>query len=64
MRSGRRRPTPALHRLSEYAARAAEGDLAGTEAAADRHCPLPMWTEMTPEQIADVVAACRAAAGA
>jgi dTDP-4-amino-4,6-dideoxygalactose transaminase len=53
---------PVLHELTEYAAYAAYGSLPNAEAAAERHLALPLSSHTTPEQIALVVDAVRAAA--
>jgi dTDP-4-amino-4,6-dideoxygalactose transaminase len=52
---------PALHRFSEYADTARWGTLPNAEAAADRHCALPMAGSMTDRELDLVAAAVRAA---
>ncbi len=52
---------PVLHALTEYAPYATYGSLPAAEAAADRHLALPLSSHTTPEEIALVVEAVRAA---
>ncbi len=52
---------PVLHELTEYASYASYGSLPSAEAAADRHLALPLSSHTTPEEIALVVDAVRAA---
>jgi dTDP-4-amino-4,6-dideoxygalactose transaminase len=52
---------PVLHELTEYASYATYGSLPAAEAAADRHLALPLSSHTTPEEIALVVEAVRAA---
>jgi dTDP-4-amino-4,6-dideoxygalactose transaminase len=52
---------PVLHALTEYAPYATMGSLPHAEAAADRHLALPLSSHTTPEQVALVVDAVRAA---
>ena len=52
---------PVLHELTEYASYATYGSLPAAEAAAHRHLALPLSSHTTPEEIALVVEAVRAA---
>ena len=54
---------PALHRLSPLAPLAAPGSLPATEAAADRHLALPLWSHQEPGGVDAVAAAVRGALG-
>lgn len=52
---------PVLHALTEYAPFATMGSLPNAEAAADRHLALPLSSHTTPEELALVVDAVKAA---